>query len=205
MAAGDLGVGKRLAAAQGAWICFADEAGQTLQPPKARTWARRGCTPMVRTSTRGAGRISLAGLLCLRPGHRGRLIYRTLTHRRRRGEQRAFTPADYTRLLDGAHQQLGAPIVLVWDNLNVHRSAAMRQRIAARDWLTVVHLPAYAPELNPVEGVWSHMKRAMANFAVTGVEHLLAVAKNRLKRIQYRPELLAGFLAQTGLSLDPTP
>ncbi len=52
---------------------------------------------------------------------------------------------------------------------------------------------------------YRHMKRAMANFAVTGVEHLLAVAKNRLKRIQYRPELLDGFLAQTGLSLDPAP
>ncbi len=76
--------------------------------------------------------------MCLRPGQRGRLIYRTLTHRRRRGEQRAFTAADYARLLDGAHQQLGAPIVLIWDNLNVHRSAAMRTRIAARDWLSGV-------------------------------------------------------------------
>ncbi len=75
MAAGDLGVGKRLAAARGAWICFADRAGQPLQPPKARTWARRGQTPVLRTSSRGGGRISLAGLLCLRPGQRGRLIY----------------------------------------------------------------------------------------------------------------------------------
>ncbi len=49
-----------------------------------------------------------------------------MTHRRRRGEQRAFTAAYYARLLDGAHQQLGAPIVLIWDNLNVHRGAAMR-------------------------------------------------------------------------------
>jgi putative transposase len=41
--------------------------------------------------------------------------------------------------------------------------------------------------------------------AVTGVEDLLVVAKNRLNRIQYRPELLDGFLTQTGLTLDPTP
>src|SRR5512135_2295213 len=42
VAGGDLGEGARLAAASGAWICFEDEAGQNLRPPKARTWARLG-------------------------------------------------------------------------------------------------------------------------------------------------------------------
>ena len=41
--------------------------------------------------------------------------------------------------------------MLVWDGLNTHTSRAMRELIAARDWLTVFQLPAYAPELNPVE------------------------------------------------------
>jgi transposase len=41
--------------------------------------------------------------------------------------------------------------VLVWDGLNTHTSGAMRELIAARAWLTVYRLPAYAPELNPVE------------------------------------------------------
>src|SRR5207248_2301686 len=40
----DLGEGSRLAAATGSWICFEDEAGQTLRPPKARTWAPHGHT-----------------------------------------------------------------------------------------------------------------------------------------------------------------
>ena len=204
MAHPDLGEGTRLAASTGAWIVFEDEAGATLRPPKARTWACRGHTPQVAVSGRG-GRVSMAALVCYRPGCRGRLFYRILVHRRRAGERRSFSEDDYATLIAAAHAQLRAPIILIWDNLNVHRSAAMRTRIAARDWLSVVYLPAYAPELNPVEGVWSHMKRAMANFAVTGVEHLLAVAKNRLNRIQYRPELLDGFLAQTGLALDPAP
>ncbi len=110
-------------------------------PPKTRTWARRGRTPVLRVSARGAGRVSLVGLVCVKPGHCGRLIYRALVHRRRRGERRSFTEADYARLLDAAHQQLGGSIVLVWDNLNTHLSVAMRARIAARDWLTVVQLP----------------------------------------------------------------
>lgn len=61
--------------------------------------------------------------------------------------------------------------MLVWDNLNTHISAAMRQMIAGRDWLTVIRLPAYAPDLNPTEGVWSHLKRSIGNLAVTGLDH----------------------------------
>jgi putative transposase len=95
-------------------------------------------------------RVSLAALIAVRPGQRPRLIYRT--HRARRGDKRkGFTETDYARFLDAAHQQLGGPLVLVWDGLNTHTSRAMRELIAARDWLTVFQLPAYAPELNPVE------------------------------------------------------
>jgi hypothetical protein len=81
----------------------------------------------------------------------------------------------------------------------------MREPAASRDWLHVIQLPAYAPDLNPTEGVWSHVKRSVCNLAVTGVDHLAAVVKNRLKRIQYRPDLLTSFLAQTALTLDPQP
>jgi putative transposase len=95
-------------------------------------------------------RVSLAALIAVRPGCRPRLIYRT--HRARRGDKRkGFTETDYARLLDAAHQQLGGPVVLVWDGLNTHTSRAMRELIAARSWLTVFQLPAYAPQLNPVE------------------------------------------------------
>jgi DDE superfamily endonuclease len=95
-------------------------------------------------------RVSLAALIAIRPGHQARLIFRT--HRARRGDTRkGFTEQDYARFLDAAHQQLGGPVVLVWDGLNTHTSRAMRELIAARDWLTVFQLPAYAPELNPVE------------------------------------------------------
>jgi transposase len=98
----------------------------------------------------------------------------------------------------------GSPaLVTPWDNLNTHRSAAMRELIATRDWLHVIRLPAYAPELNPVEHVWSQVKRGLGNLLVRGVDELVAVVKNRLKRIQYRPGLLDAFLAHTGLDLEP--
>jgi DDE superfamily endonuclease len=200
-----VGVGKKLAAACGAWICFEDEAGQTLRPPKVRTWSRRGHTPEIAVSGKGSGRISIAGLVCLKPGARSRLIYRTRLHRGRKGERRSFAESDYAALLDAAHQQLHAPIVLVWDNLNTHISAAMRALITARDWLHVIRLPAYAPDLNPTEHVWSHLKRSLGNLAVQGIDHLATIVKNRLKRIQYRPELTDAFFAHTGLTLDLEP
>jgi hypothetical protein len=113
-------------------------------------------------------RMSLAALIATRPGQRPRLIYRT--HRARRGDKRkGFTETDYARFMDAAHRQLDGPVVLVWDGLNTHTSHAMRELIAARAWLTVFQLPAYAPELNPVEPVWSVLKRSLAN--LVKVEH----------------------------------
>ena len=77
----------------------------------------------------------------------------------------------------------------------------MTELIAARDWLTVCQLPPYAPELNPVEAVWSHLKRSLANLARHNIVQLTALVKTRLKKMQYRAGLLDGFLAKTGLDL----
>ncbi len=206
MAGGDLGEGTRLAAVTGAWIVFEDEAGQNLRPPKARTWAPRGRTPVVRVSGKGSGRVSVAGLVCLKPGARGHLYYRVRVHRGRRGERRSMSEADYAHLITAAHQQLQAPVILVWDRLNTHVSAVMRAFISSHPgWLTEVRLPAYAPEMNPVEGAWSAMKASLGNLAVRDADQLAAVIKNRLKRIQYRPALIEASLAQTGLTLEPQP
>jgi len=149
-------------------------------------------------------RVSLAALIAIKPGHRPRLIYRVHKSRRRGKDQRkGITETDCARLLDAAHQQLAGPIVLVWDNLNVHISDMMSALIATRPWLTVYRLPPYAHELNPVEPVWSHLKRSLANLAKRNLAQLTALIKTRLKRMQYRPALIEGFLASTGLDLTP--
>ncbi len=109
---------------------------------------------------------------------------------------------DFIALIDGVHQLLRAPIVLVWDRLNTHVSRRMRELVAERAWLTVFLLPAYSPHLNPVEWVWAHVKRSLANLAVMALDRLEALVRNRLKRLQYRPRTLDGFIAGTGLTLD---
>ena len=62
-----------------------------------------------------------------------RLIYRVHRGRRGKDQRKGFTEADYAALLDAAQQQLASPLVVVWDNLKSHVSAAMTELIVARD------------------------------------------------------------------------
>ena len=118
-------------------------------------------------------------------------------------EDQCWTLARIAELLDAAHAQLGGPLVVVWDNLNTHVSRTMTDLIAARDWLTVYQLPPYASELNPVESVWSVLKRSLANLAKRDIGQLTALVKTRLTRMQDRPGLIEAFLAGTRLDFTP--
>ena len=77
----------------------------------------------------------------------------------------------------------------------------MRELVAARSWLRVYRLPPYASELNPVEPVWSNLKRSLANLTKQNIDQLTVLAKIRLRRMQHRPGLLDSFLAKTRLDL----
>jgi transposase len=163
---------------------------------------------VVRVTAANSPRLSVAALIAVKPGHRPRLIYRTHPGRRRRpGGRKGMTEADYARLLDAARQQLGGPIVLVWDNLNTHVSVAMAEIVAGRPWLTVFRLPPYAPRAQSgragVGALEAHLKRSLANLTKHTIAELTALVRTRLKPMQYRPGLLEGFLAGTGLDLSP--
>jgi hypothetical protein len=159
----------------------------------------------VKVGGRGSGRVSVAGLIAMRPGSRTRLCHRVLRHGGRKDERRSLSERDYIGLLDGVHQLVKAPIVLVWDRLNTHVSRAMPHMIDEREWLTVFLLPAYAPELSPVEYLWAHVKRSLVNLASVALDRLEALVRNRLKRLQYRSSILDGFLTASSLTLDLPP
>jgi hypothetical protein len=82
---------------------------------------------VVRVSGRFRRRVSIAALTCYEPGHRSRLIYRPRRADGRRDGRKSCSWRDYRNLLITVHQQLGGPIVLVWDNLNVHQAAGLRE------------------------------------------------------------------------------
>jgi hypothetical protein len=194
---------KATAADLSAFICFEDEAGQGLRPPKGRTWAPRGARPAMSVKGRRTGRVNMAGVLCFRPGQRPHLFYKLLIYHGRKHEPKSFTWMDYRDLIVATHQYLGAPLVWCWDNLNIHLAAELVAFAEQnKDWLRIFQFPTYAPELNPTEGIWSLLKRAMANFVVADLHGLTRIIKRKLKKIQYRPHLLNGCLAQTGLTIE---
>ncbi|WTZ85425.1 transposase [Streptomyces sp. NBC_01384] len=183
----------------GAWVVFEDEAGQSMTPPRARTWGRRGSTPVVRVR----GRVSIAGMTCYKSGERSRLIYAIREYQGRKDEPKGFGWKDYRDLIIRAHPQLGGPIVLVWDNLRMHLVAPLREFFEANGaWLTVFQLPTYAPDLNPQKGIWSLVKRDIGNLAAANLGQVTRAVKRKLKMLQYRPEAIDGCLAGTGLVLD---
>ena len=153
-----------------------------------------------------SGRLSIAGMACLKPGQPGRFFYHVHVHRRRKGSRPSLGEADYAHLITAAHRTLHAPLILIWDNLNTHRSKVMHSYTDAHpDWLTVVHLPGYAPDLNAVEGAWASMKASLGNHTATTLTDLEAMVRTRLRKIQRQPGLINALLSQTGLTLDPQP
>ena len=99
----------------------------------------------------------------------------------------------------------GQRVVLIWDGLSSHWSTRMRAFLDSQhDWLTVERLPAYAPELNPVEYLWANLKDLeLANRPTTTLAEVADATEQGIQRICKREDLVVGFLAHTGLTLDP--
>ena len=101
----------------------------------------------------------------------------------------------------------GQRVVLLWDGLSSHWSHRMCAHLdAQRDWLRVERLPAYAPELNPVEFLWANLKGGeLANCTGDTVAEVADHAQHGIQRVCDSDSLVVGFLAHTGLSLDTEP
>jgi transposase len=98
----------------------------------------------------------------------------------------------------------GEKATLLWDGLPSHRSNAMRAWIRTqRSWLVVERLPAYAPELNPVEGLWSSLKAVeLANLTSLTLAEVIRQANQGIQRVRRTPYLAYSFLRQAGLSVS---
>jgi hypothetical protein len=121
-------------------------------------------------------------------------------------------PSYDTDTLIGVLEQLasfyqGQRVVLLWDGLAAHWSLRMRAWVdSQRDWLTAERLPAYAPELNPVEYLWANLKGGeLANLPTITLGEVADAAQRGVERVCATEDLVAGFLAHTGLALDEQP
>lgn len=143
-----------------------------LQPVRRRTWAPRGQTPIQNAWSRH-DRFSVLGALSLAPWALRIGVYFQLYEHNIRAD-------DLVKFVHALHRQLGRKLILIWDRWSVHRAAA--KRLAHCSWLQIEWLPAYAPELNPVEAMWNHTKYAdLANFIPQDAQHLRESICNSLQ------------------------
>jgi hypothetical protein len=186
------------AAAETAWIVFFDESAVSLIPPVRRTWSPRGTTPILRHRF-GWKKASMAAALGYRPdGTAARLCFHL--------QQPSYNTDTLIAVLEQlASFYAGHRVVLIWDGLSSHWSTKMRAFLdSQRDWLRAERLPAYAPELNPVEGLWANLKDLeLANRPTSTLAEVADATEQGIQRVCKHEDLVVGFLAHTGLILDP--
>ena len=198
MERGNLARGKKKAQLWRAWIVFLDESGISQKPSVRRTWAPRGKTPVLCHNFNWK-RLSICSVIGYRwDGTRCRLFFR-------------IVPDSYNevKLIDFLvqlrkefhHKRL----ILLWDGLPSHRSRQMTAYLdSQRKWLSVVRLPGYAPELNPVEGVWANIQgKELANLCTEDLGGKVAGVRDGFVRIHSEKTLLHSFLKHAGLSFGP--
>jgi hypothetical protein len=161
------------------------------------TWAPKGETPVLRHKFNWK-RMSMSAALCYRPDRcAAQLVFAT--------QPGAYNTETLIGFLADLRSHLGtdAKITLLWDGLPSHRSRDMTEFIAScRDWLRVERLPAYAPELNPVEGLWGNVKGTeLANRCPDTIGEAMRAACTGLERVGNDSDLCFALLRQTGLPL----
>lgn len=141
-------------------------------------------------------RVSLGTALAYRwDGRQCRLFYRTHS-----GSYNSGSLIDFLKELK---RTLGRrKVTLVWDGLPAHKSRAMTEYLhTQRHWLKVERLPAYAPDLNPVENVWGNLKeKELANHCVDNLQQAVLCVRRGMARIGRSRILPFAFLSHTGLS-----
>ena len=98
-------------------------------------------------------------------------------------------------------RHLAGKLLVIWDRSKVHRSRLVGEFVARQHGrLTLDYLPAYAPELNPVEYIWGYWKHhELPNFCPTTFGQLSHHARKALRRMRRRPTLVIAFWQQADL------
>lgn len=176
MESAGVAAGKKNAARLGAHLVFVDESGFLLIPTVRRTWAPRGETPILHHWQKH-DRVSVISGLSLSPRRRHYGLYFQL----HRENLRAPDACAFLRYL---LRHLRGPVIVVWDNSNIHRGPIVRAFLEQHPRLRLAYFPSYAPELNPDEGVWARTKAELANGRPDDVLALLRAIIGSLTRLR---------------------
>lgn len=133
---------------EGRTLVAVDESGFYLLPSAVRTYAPRGQTPVLRSPYT---RDHLAVISAITPD--GRLVVHE--------QEQALCGVDVVAFLRQVLRCIPGKLLVLWDGASIHRNQDVRAFLAAgaAKRLHLEHFPAYAPDLNPDEGIWRHLKR----------------------------------------------
>jgi len=168
-----------------------------MAPLARRSWAPRGQTPVLTQRGRSRRKVSVIAALTISPCRRRiRSYFGMLPDANYDGEQILYFLQQLVRRQRG-------PLELIWDRLPAHRGAPVGPWFTRHRTRLRVHLlPAYAPELNPVELIWSYAKmNPLANLAPREADDLLAETQRALLGIAAEEPLLRSFVRHCPLSL----
>ena len=165
-------------------IFFGDEAGVRSDFHSGRTWAIRGKTPIV--STTGA-RFGCNMISAVSP--RGAMRFMLVEGK--------FNGEVFVGFLKRLIHNWPRSVFLIIDGHPAHRSVAVSKFVAStKGRLQLFPLPPYAPELNPDEQVWNHLKNhGVGKHPITGPKHLKRLTLSYLRRVQKLPSLIRSFFA----------
>ena len=172
-------------------LIFVDESGFYLLPAIVRTYAPRGQTPILRVYKT---RDHLSAMSAITP-QGGLFTWVSAT---------ALRARDSVRFLEHVHRQLERKLLVIWDGSPIHRAKLLKAYLAdgAAKYIHLEPLPAYAPDLNPDEGVWKHFKYVdLCNLCCANLPHLNQQLDLAIVRLRRRPQLIQTFFAGAQLPI----
>ena len=94
-------------------------------------------------------------------------------------------------------------MIVVWDRSKIHRSEEIRKFLKSHPDITVRRFPPYAPDLNPMEGVWEYLKHVrLRNVCTSNLDHLHAELTRAIIVLRAKPMLIKSFFRQPDLNID---
>lgn len=160
-----------------------------MAPVVKRTWAPAGETPKIRHKTRSHKKVSAIGAIAVKySGRRPRMMFRLL-------EGQNANSQVFVQFLTQLLQNIDGNIIVIWDRLVAHRSKIVNQWLEKNSRIETEFFPPYAPELNPVEYLWSYLKmNGLANLAATDLEQLYCESKKSLCNIRKSKNIIKSFI-----------
>jgi transposase len=180
-----------------AYLAFIDESGFMLAPTIRRTYAPSGHARVGKVTDPHA-RISVIGAITLTPEYqRVNLTFELSADNANFNGQSC---AAFLRLL---HERVKNPITVIWDSVGIHLSQPVADYLSRNGNIVSETFPPNAPELNPADGVWGHIKYGrLPNYTPFDLSELRRTVTNELKRLQRQPHLLRAFIRRTRLSFE---